>query len=472
MSADLERAYAKLAEKADKANIPSFLGVLGRARQRRRRTVSTWMSAVLVIALVGGAWVLLVPGTAPTASSSTRFVPLDLDAEPVVAFSGPITFALSMIDETRLYSTWLTEDSQQWVAVVDVATGKPLWDPVSLGPFGDTNGFDVADGVMLMFTEQGFGNPLIKNGEDTIIAIDVETGKILWVLPYSFGGTHRVLYPSTMIIASQDGSTISGMDLHTGIPKWTMPGSAPVVAMAEPFTSADYHDRYGQSGPRHSSASRFLVHLSSGMLEIRDIADGRLVKQLAGLAQARTGSFEYSSDFVMDNNLYRFDKSAISRFSLENGQPIWQVPVLGPGGPQRFMPCFVARLCLLYSDFLRVYDAATGAELWRQSVSGLSESFSTTPSHMAVSGGVWSSVFDEQGRDVLPEAAKQASLSWVDGENLLLRSPDGFVGLNLASGKEVTLGKPVLAEGVCASNSTMLACPTTNGISLWRYAVR
>src|SRR5688572_27210029 len=100
MSADLEQAYAKLAEKADKAKIPSFSGVLARARQRRRRAVSTSFSALVVLAVFAGVAFLPRHGTTPEPQPGNKvFVSFDAMVPPVFAYPGPAQFAMTMSDE-------------------------------------------------------------------------------------------------------------------------------------------------------------------------------------------------------------------------------------------------------------------------------------------------------------------------------------------------------------------------------------
>jgi hypothetical protein len=310
MSADLEQAYAKLAEKADKAKIPSFSGVLDRARQRRRRTVSTTLSVLTVLAVSAGVAFLPRQGPTPVTDYDNKiFLTFDALAAPVIKYPGPARFGMTVSDEQRSYAMWMGEDDQEWVGAIDLTTGEVPWAPVSLGKFGDTNGIQASQGAILLLTEQGFDNPLIQNGQDTIVAVDPLTGRVMWTLPYSFNDTERVLYSNTLILSWNTTGKTEALDLRTGNPKWTVtdplaPGG--VNAMRD---HREFESYAGWSGLPVPKDPRVVLHFADGRIQIRDVGTGNVLSERSG-ARPEPGGWR---EIVIGDNLYWTDSRGPDR---------------------------------------------------------------------------------------------------------------------------------------------------------------
>ncbi|MEV4414895.1 PQQ-binding-like beta-propeller repeat protein [Catellatospora sp. NPDC049609] len=478
MSVDLDRLYARLAERADAAGPPPLSAVRARAARRRRRSLGGLLAAgaAVVAALFGAQAVLTPAATTPPPPrpwlppAEAGFTPFDGTAPPVLAYRTPARFGMTATLGDRAFAMWLAEDGTEWVGGIDLTVQKMLWPSLSLGKFGDTNGMEVSPGAILLLTEQGFDNPLVQGGSDTIIAVDPDLGRIMWTLPYSFNDTGRVLYDDTLVLSRPEQGRVEALDLRTGKTRWSAAERTLATGLNPVHTAAEHHRTAGWSGTVPTDR-RVVLHLADGRVQVRDVTSGRVERELAMPVLPAAGELT-RQEYAVDGVLYQFAGSTVSRLPLDGSAPAVQ-STLGSGLDQaRVQPCGgQGRFCALREGpgdgaTLWLVDAHSGATRWQQTVGGEGATILyAAPGVVAASRGR-SQVFDPAGK---PLAEVDGQAMWVGSGNLLVLGEGEVSGHQLATGTRVRLGS-LTVSGFCSWNDTMLICPTEQGIGVYRYA--
>jgi hypothetical protein len=216
-----------------------------------------------------------------------------------------------------------------------------------------------------------------------------------------------------------------------------------------------------------------VVHERDSGFAVIDIDSGQLVTELADVTLSRSDE-PFLRMVATGGNLLIVEKTAVTRLPLNGGEAS-RMPFSGIentiGMPT---PCGGGLLCLLVGDArgarLHVLNIVTGRELWRQPVSVLSETISPGESHVLVSGGAESYLFDLEGNDVAPQIRKSYA-KWFDQDHLLMFQQDGIQGISLSTGEQVMLREGGV-PGYCDNNSTMFVCPAREGVFVHRYPIR
>ncbi|WP_144121265.1 PQQ-binding-like beta-propeller repeat protein [Catellatospora sichuanensis] len=474
MSTELDRLYARLADRVDAVPPPELSAVRVRAAQRRRRSFGGLLAAgAAVVAALFGAQAVLAPAVTPVRPvlpvlpATTDFIPFDGSAEPVIRFAGPVRFGMASTSGDRSFAMWMAEDGTEWVGGIDLATGRALWPPRSLGKFGDTNGMEVSAGAILLLTEQGFDNPLIKDGSDTIIAVDPVTGKIMWTLPYSFNDTDRVLYDDTLVITWVQRGVTEALDLRTGKARWTVTervaqsGTNAMRTMAELYAVGGFADRV-------PADRRVVLHLADGRVQLRDVASGRVERELAAPVLSPGGD-RLRRESVVDGTLYQFAGDKAGTLPLDGSAAASEVPF--PDSVGGATPCVTGGLfCAVTDDTgesakLTVVDPRTGATVWQRELKAMVRGVLPAAAGLLAMGEP-SSVFAVDGT---PLAGLEGQAMWIESGNLLVIGQAGISGHQLATGENVALGQ-LAVTGYCSANATMLTCPTKDGIGVYRFA--
>ncbi|GAB4056714.1 outer membrane protein assembly factor BamB family protein [Catellatospora paridis] len=475
MSTEPEAFYARLADRVDAVPPPELSAVLARAAQRRRRSFGGLLAAgAAVVAALLGAQAVLAPATTPVRPvlpalpAVTEFVPFDGAAEPVIRFAGPVTFGMTTTVGDRAYAMWMAEDGAEWVGAVDLTTAKPLWPARSLGRFGDTNGMEVSAGAILLLTEQGFDNPLIKDGSDTIIAIDPATGQLMWTLPYSFNDTDRVLYDDTLVITWHQRGVTEALDLRTGKPRWTaaerviQSGTNAIRTMSELYA-------VGGFAGRTPADRRVVLHLATGRAQLREVTTGRVEQELAAPVVPLDGD-RLRQEIVVDGVMYQFAGGRVKAQPLDGRPSMPDQAVQAKLDGAWPSPCMATLFCAVTGDTgesatLTVVDPGLGWTVWEREVKSRVRGLFPAQVGLLVMG--------EPSVVIAPDGTPLASLDgqamWIESGNLLVFGQAGVFGHQLSTGENVALGEPAVA-GYCSANATMLTCPTRDGIGVYRYA--
>lgn len=471
MSTDLDRLFARLAERVDAVPPPALSAVRARAAQRSRRSLGGLLAAgAAVIGALLGAQAVFAPSSAPPPpppTGGTAFVAFDGDADPVVRLTGPVRFGMVATVGDRSYAMWMAEDGTEWVSGVDLVGRTPLWPALSLGKFGDTNGMEVSTGALLLLTEQGFDNPLIEAGADTVIAVDPDTGKIMWTLPYSFNDTDRALFDDTLVVTWHQQGRTQGLDLRTGTVRWTV-GERVVVGGTSPVRTLGEHYQTGGVLAPSAGAGTVALHLADGRVQLRDVATGRVERELS-MPLLPPDTPLGRQEVVVDGVLHQFVGDTAVRLPLDGSAPATEVALrtdLGGSWPQ---PCGVDRFCAVVNGAdaarLVVVDTLAGGTVWQREVDPAARAVLPHAAGLLVAGGR-SELFDLDGN---PLAALDGQALWVESGDLLVIGESGVAGFHPATGARVELGRPPVA-GYCSWNATMLTCPTQDGIGVYRYA--
>ncbi|MEV0454214.1 PQQ-binding-like beta-propeller repeat protein [Catellatospora methionotrophica] len=476
MSTEPERFYAALAERVDAVPPPELSAVRARAAQRRRRSFGGLLAALAAaVVAVLGAQAVLSPATAPvrpvlpTVPAATGFVPFDGAAAPVIRFAGPVTFGMTATAGDRSYAMWMAEDGNEWVGAVDLLTGKPLWPARNLGKFGDTNGMEVSAGAILLLTEQGFGNPLIKDGSDTIIAVDPTTGQIMWTLPYSFNDTDRVLYDDTLVLTWSERGVTEAIDLRTGKARWTVTEQVARSGTNAMRTMSELYAIGGFAG-RIPADRRVVLHLADGRVQVRDVNSGQVERELTAPVLSPP-SEQVRVETVVDGTLYQFAGNRSGLLALDGSAKAYEVGLQAKLDGAWLSPCVAGGLfCAVTGETgesatLTVVDPRSGATVWQHEVKGRLQGVLPGPAGLLVMGEP-SSVLAGDGT---PLTGLDGRPLWLESGNLLVLGPAGVTGHQLSTGENVALGKVDVA-GYCSANATMLTCPTKDGIGVYRYA--
>ncbi|WP_155371131.1 outer membrane protein assembly factor BamB family protein [Catellatospora vulcania] len=476
MSTELDRLYARLADRVDAAPPPELSAVRARAAQRRRRSFGGLLAAAAaLLAALFAAQAVLAPAATPVRPvlpalpAATEFLPFDGSADPVIRFTGPVRFGMTETAGDRSYAMWMAEDGTEWVGGVDLTTAKPLWPALSLGKFGDTNGMEVSAGAILLLTEQGFDNPLIKDGSDTIIAVDPATGKIMWTLPYSFNDTDRVLYDDTLVITWVQRGVTEALDLRTGKARWTVTDRVAQSGTNALRTMSELYAVGGFAG-RAPADRRVVLHLADGRAQLRDVATGRVERELTAPVLPAEGD-RLRQETVVDGVLYQFAGGRVSALPLDGSPAGTDVAVQANLDGAWPSPCLAGGLfCAVTGDTgesatLTVIDPRTGATVWQHEVKARVRGVLPAQAGLVVMGEP-SVVLAADGT---PLASLDGQAMWVESGNLLVVGQAGVSGHQLATGENVALGQPGVT-GYCSANATMLTCPTKDGVGVYRYA--
>lgn len=476
MSTELDRFYAKLADRVDAVPPPELSAVRARAAQRRRRSFGGLLAAAAaVVAALFGAQAVLAPAATPVRPvlpalpATTEFVPFDGSVAPVIRYPSPARFGMTVTSGDRSYAMWMAEDGTEWVGAVDLAAGKPLWPALSLGKFGDTNGMEVSAGAILLLTEQGFDNPLIKDGSDTIIAVDPATGKIMWTLPYSFNDTDRVLYDDTLVITWVQRGMTEALDLRTGKARWTVTDRVAQSGTNAMRTLAESHTVGGLTA-RVPADRRVVLHLADGRVQVRDVISGQVERELTAPVLS-SGPDLLRQETVVDGTLYQFAGDKAGALRLDGSAAATEVTLQATLAGSWPTPCAGGGVfCAVTDDTgdsakLTAVDAHSGATVWQRDLKARVQGVLSSPTGL-LGVGEPSVVLAVDGT-LLAELDGRAM--WVESGNLLVVGQAGVTGRQLATGDDVALGQ-LSVTGYCSANATMLTCPTADGIGVYRYA--
>ncbi|MDI1464717.1 PQQ-binding-like beta-propeller repeat protein [Catellatospora sp. KI3] len=472
MSIDLDRLYAKLADRADTLQPPTLDGIRHRARQRRRGNALTLVAACLaVLGTALGMRLLLAPSAQveplrPVPPADSPFIPFDGAAPPVLRYDSPTRFALSATVGDRSFAMWMAEDATEWVGGVDLTTGRALWPPLSLGKFGDTNGMQVSAGAILLLTEQGFGNPLVKDGSDTVVAVDPDTGKIAWTLPYNFNDCEWALFDDVIVLGCQEKHTVQALDLRTGKARWTSEVGAVQGGINPVRKLAEYYPVHGWSdGP--TAGGKVVLHLTDGRVQVRDAATGTVAKELT---MPVLPSDLRRQEFAVDGWLYQFVAGTFNRMPLDGSA----APVGGTlaAGASQLHPCAVAgRFCNAVSQgtesaVVTMVDAVAGQTVWRVEVPTQADDVIPSAHGLLVSGQNTTVL----GMDGSTLSEIEGSAMWMESGDLLVFDQRNVSGFHLATRESLKLAELSSPARFCSWSSTMLTCPTAEGIAVYRYS--
>ncbi|GAA1802870.1 hypothetical protein GCM10009682_25940 [Luedemannella flava] len=470
MSTDLDRLFGKLADRVDAVAPPALDQVRRRARQRQRGTALTVVATCLaVISAAVGMKLLLTPTpsvdpTPPALPPATSFTAFDGSVAPVLRYPGPVRFGATSTIGDRAYAMWMAEDGTEWVGGIDLTTRRPLWPALSLGKFGDTNGMQVSAGAILLLTEQGYDNPLIKDGADTIVVVDPATGKVAWTLPYSFNDCDWAVFADTVVLSCPDKGTVQGLDLRTGEARWSTTGAAVADGVNAVQGLDGFFPRHGWS-EEPSTSDQVVLHLTDGQVQVRDAASGAVVKQLS------MPVLNGGQEVVVDGVLYQFTGTTSRSIALDGSAAPVDATLPVPAGEARLYPCGAGgRFCAVANvgderATVTMVDVPAGRTVWQVEVATQARDLIPSAAGLLVPGQR-STVLGLDGSTL---AELDGNAMWLESGNLLVLDGKTVVGYQLATREKIELAQLPGAR-YCSWNSTMLTCPTTEGIGVYRYA--
>jgi outer membrane protein assembly factor BamB len=335
-----------------------------------------------------------------------------------------------------------------------------------LGKFGDINGMQASQGAIILLTEQGFDNPLIHNGQDTIIAVDPLTGKVMWTLPYNFNDTERVLYSDTLVISRNEWGKTEALDLRTGHPKWTITDPLVPGGLNAMRDRREFESYGGFGGLPVPTDRRVVLHLADGRIQIRDVGTGDVLSERSG-ATPTVGGWR---ETAIGEYLYWTDPRGVMRASLTGSEEPARLHTRAQtDGTTSVEPCGPELVCISNHEEIIAIDDL-GREAWRITTPTGAATFISGSGLATVDRENKSAVYDLRGNQLLPSGYQDSAALWADADSLLIFRQDGITGYSLTSGQGKMLGQNRV-EGYCSWNATKLVCPTRDGISVWTYAL-
>ncbi|MFC5833162.1 PQQ-binding-like beta-propeller repeat protein [Nonomuraea insulae] len=239
----------------------------------------------------------------------------------------------------------IAADSVEVVAL-DAATGRPRWRLPQLG--GDT-GLAVAD------------NRLYAWGEDEVVALDPESGDVLW----RRGARNARLVASGGALYVGDVGTAYALDPATGKARWTTPFRGPVTPVSVTPGTVYFTDEANRT---------YALDAGTGERQWSFLA--KAVKSI-GHEVAATRDLAYVAG--PDERLHALDPAS--------GARRWSR--LLPGGP--YTPLVIHGGVCYVGDgagVLHAFDAATGVERWAFSLGATVQAGPVvTDGHVYVGGG-------------------------------------------------------------------------------------
>lgn len=284
------------------------------------------------------------------------------------------------------------------------------------------------------------------------IGIDAATGRQLWMLPGDLSFTRDGL----AVAADWDetGSVLLSLrivDVRSGATVWTHP--------ARGLSSWGLSDTI--------AAGRVVTAAPGGRVEVRDLADGRLVASRLLPQLARTGPDDAPADLGVAGDLVLLqEQEALTAYDATTLRERWRL------GTERFQGSYGCApiLCVTSDSGTAGVDPATGRQLWRRPGSGLS---------IDLGAGVVLDQGNDGSRSALIDTATGRTLvdlgsggvAWNDGEAveplpvlLPTRDPAGRTAagrLDQRTGRVTWLGTidPV-GSFACRSAGAIMACVT------------
>jgi putative pyrroloquinoline-quinone binding quinoprotein len=446
MSVDLERFYEGMGAQADRVALPPLESIRRRGRRRRAvLTVTTAAPAIAVLAAVGLVWSILAPPPPPSVAGQ-GFLTFDGSARPVLRYDARSNDAMTVTLGNTVYARWAGPDDREYLAAIDLGTLKPLWGPVDLGRYLNKGLIRVTRSTVLAAAAQ--------DSADQLVAVDPATGQVMWRLDYNFELDRLLLYDDLAIIDQSEQKQVAAVDLRTGGTRWAHGWTQRPLAITSMRGTDEFAELGGYGSLPTPADHRFVTHHADGRIQVLNGDNGQPVIERAG------GATAVSSEIALDGKLYSATVDGVTEFDLSSGE----TRQLYDHAARRLSPCGPRLLCVL-DDYLVAIDRMGGGMVWAGPGQWNGGIFATAAAIQVPAANGGYAVYGLAGK---PLATVEGPAHWADDEHLLVWDRAGTVSaVSVLSGKRVVLGHAKWA--ICSWNRTMLACPTSLGISVWRY---
>lgn len=465
----LSRGRERLAvQLTEMPSLPEAETVQENGRKRRRNTLVKTIAAFFATATAAAVAVWLTPQPAPLPSAP----------DVVVPFASAPRFSIMAASGNHSYAMWMTGDEHEWIAAIDMTSRQPAWEPVDLGIFGDSNGMEVTANALIMLTEQGAA---FKS--DTIVAIDPQTGKTMWTLPYSFNDTTRATFDSTLVINFSESGQTDALDLRTGKPRWSLKEPLTLRGVTAMRARGEFSSFTGFGGTGPAKGQQVVLLLADGRAQVRDVASGTV------LSERQTGITQTDGNLVaFDDTLYSVAENGITIVALTGQAPVRHLPItLGRTGGEA-IPCGKDLLCVPTETGLIAVNLQSGQEAFRATGPQGGGYLSVSDSGILLSSMEGTVLLSPTGQPILPGKLDGRMAMWLDHDHLLTfkitrvdlgeLSPGVVVPevvpkiqiakVSVADDRETPLPmEPSMPY--CSWDAKTLACPTAEGIAVISY---
>lgn len=474
MSADLEEMFEALGRQADKLPLGGAADARGRGRQRTVTRAAISAAAAVVLVLVGVGVALRDPHPHAARPAATPGLPLVGTVD--LGTSNP-TDAHTAQDGVRAYVAWTKyEDHTSWVVAAGLRSGTPAW--AARRPIDDP-GRTISQVVavpsaVLVVTSPNSGRASGRG----LFAFAPDTGVPLW--RGSAAADDSLAFTDQMLVrSSRAGGVVEGIDWRTGRRAWRadLRTDRPLRTLAVPNPADE--EQIDRAGPRPSSADGRVVTVTvGGQVEVRQSARGDVIKRTS--IPAGSGDTMVAYDTILFSHDEADDDGGphhIRATDLDAGLGSHMIGTVS-GEFVAMGSCGPGRVCVktvpgsASPGLLTAFDAYGRRKLWQaKSTYGGEEISSARGYTMLSSWGGSTELFDKDGRQVFTATLVAG---WLDAGTLLIIAPDGtgrWARWSIADRKLHPIGPPPQeTDGFCASTSSVVACPTPDGLRLWRVA--
>ena len=476
MPADLDEMFEALGRQADVLPLAGAAAARRRGRQRTwtRAAVSAAAATVLVLVGVGFALRDPHPRADKPVAPPTRSAP-DVPVLGTVSLgAGKIVTAYTAQDGVRAYTTWIRyEDNSAWVIAADLGTGKQAWPARQIvDPDRSVEQILVVPSAVLVLTRAHNGSRPARG----LFAFDPGTGAPLWHSDATEDESF-VFADEMLVRSSRESGVVEGFDWRTGSRRWQVDQRADPPLRTLGMTVAADEERIDWSGPRADlSDGRFVVVTVAGEVQLRYAWNGDVTRFTSlppgtGDTMAAYGGWLFSHDEADDSGgPYRIRATGLAG---DGGSTIVGTV---PGRFVTLAGCGPNRVCVITvpkagggGTVITAFDVAKHRQLWQEASKYGGDQIATARGYTMLSaadGGY--ELFDAKGARIF---SADLSTGWLDAGTLLIYAPDGtgrWSRWSIADRKITPLGKPPGEHFFCASTSSLVACPTPNGLTIWR----
>lgn len=461
MPTDLDDIFGSLGHQAD--SIP-----LGTAEQARRRGRQRSRNSALIAA--GAAVCLVLAGVGvlvrPQRQADHPVTPAP-SAGRLPEVGSPIEFGRSVEEATpavaggKVYTAWRASDGKVTVAGADLHTGTVEWKVTGMGLDDEVTTYGVTavkQGIMVAVNSEVYVyDPAHENKNDWVFTVsDLDE-----VVPFEKALVRRW---------SANGQ-IDAHDWRTGRKLWTLqPEADQAVRVLGVRTPSD--DPTGGS----YADDRVLVVTKSGKIQVRDVADGELLRTITPVSPAQEGNVFVAYDgWLYEGGPPCCDGSAYRIVAIDLGTGQSSV-ILTEGAGHAFGGldvCESGRVCVVDQQdnaltSVSAVDVQQRKKVWTVVGPSGAGSISSANGTMLVGGGQTTVLLNANGEKLFSSPATH--VDWLDRDRLMVLPLTGAGTVSvydIATRKLTELGTIPQRTTMCAHTADRLACPTPTDLRIY-----
>jgi hypothetical protein len=484
---DLDQLFRALQADADLIPSPNLSVVRASGRRRRLRHITVGVVAVGMIVgtvVVGPAlWSRATRPPADTAPSAATFTPLRAVGGEEVTLdtqaNGELKSIASAVADGRGFAAWQDNRGVTTVAAVDIASGRRLWGPVMLDATSGWTGVYALPQAVAVFSVS------TDSADFTFTVLDPTTGERLW--QRKLHALDGVPYESVLVIADRSTGMTEAVEWRSGRTLWKITDPSGSLLTVLGMRAPKDRSFPGPSALWPYSDPRLVEVGADRVVRVYDVLTGHLLASRTALgneALAYDGTV-----FAVRDSTATVPNQVLAYEAV--GSDVPRIVYQSPHGTSRLRalaPCGLHRICLVEgwgtnngadAEVVAV-DLDAHASVWRIRSGDLD---TLTPVGERVLGrtdgglvGLYgagrSSVLVPEGSSLLADRVDDGRvlLLWpaTDDATQAARDTD-VVGVIVATGERVTLGRIRISPMSCSWDTRFLLCATDTGFQVWRF---